>query len=166
MTQLPRIIKNMNLFVDGVGMAGFIETLTTPTLALQMEEHRAGGMDIPVELDMGMDKLECSFELSEPNETAIRCLGFPGKLFIARSAIQRDGEAALPYIVNMTGTLKSMDPGGWQVGQKNNHTFSIALTYYKLSVAGAEIVEIDAINMIRKINGEDQVASIRSAIGI
>lgn len=156
----------MNLFADGIGTAGFIEEITTPTLALQMEEHRAGGMDAPIEIDMGMDKLEVSFQVSDPNETIIRCLGRPGVLYIARSAHQRDGEDAQPAIVNMTGTLKSYDPGGFKVGEKAGHTFTVALTYYKLAVNGVDLVEIDKLNMIRVINGVDQVATIRAAIGI
>jgi uncharacterized protein len=166
MAQLPRILKNMNLFADGIGTAGFIEEMTTPTLALQMEEHRAGGMDLPAEVDMGMDKLEASFQLSDPNETVIKCLGRPGVLYIARSAHQRDGEDAQPAIVNMTGTLKSYDPGSFTVGQKANHTFTITLLYYKLAINGVDLVEIDVMNMIRKIGGVDQIASIRTAIGV
>jgi P2 family phage contractile tail tube protein len=35
-----------------------------------------------------------------------------------------------------------------------------------MAVNGVDLVEIDPINMVRKINGIDQVASIRSAIGL
>ena len=166
MAQLPRILKNLNLFADGIGTAGFIEEMTVPTLALQMEEHRAGAMDVPAEIDMGMDKLEASFQLSDPNETVIRCLGRPGVLYVARSAHQRDGEDAQPMIVNMTGTLKSFDPGTFSVGQKAGHTFTVTLLYYKLAVNGIDLVEIDVLNMVRKIGGVDQIASIRTAIGL
>lgn len=166
MAQLPRILKNMNLFVDGIGTAGFIEEITTPPLALMTEEHRAGGMDMPIELDMGMEKMELSFQLSDPTETVISLLGKQDVLFIARSAHQRDGEAAVPAIVNMTGMLKQYDPGAFQAGQKANHTFGVALKYYKLTVAGKELAEIDVVNMVRKIDGVDQLATIRTAIGV
>ena len=32
MAQIPRILKNFSLFVDGRGLAGTIDTLTLPTL--------------------------------------------------------------------------------------------------------------------------------------
>lgn len=166
MAQLPRILKNMNLFADGIGTAGFIEEITTPPLALMLEEHRAGGMDMPVELDMGMEKMELSFQLSEPTETIITLLGRTDVLFIARTAHQRDGEPAQPCIINMTGMLKQVDPGANQVGQKGNITFGVALRYYKLTMNGRELAEIDAVNMVRRINGVDQLATIRTAIGV
>ena len=59
------VLKNMNLFVDGRGYAGVVDELTPPKLTMKTEEHRAGGMDAPVELDMGMEKLEASFSLKK-----------------------------------------------------------------------------------------------------
>ena len=49
--ELPRVLKNMNLFVDGRGYAGRIDEIQLPKLTLKTEEHRAGGMDLPVEID-------------------------------------------------------------------------------------------------------------------
>jgi UDP-N-acetylmuramoyl-L-alanyl-D-glutamate--2,6-diaminopimelate ligase len=55
---LPKILKNFNVFVDGRGYAGKIDEITLPKLTIKTEEYRAGGMDIPVSIDMGMEKLE------------------------------------------------------------------------------------------------------------
>ena len=55
--------KNFNLFVDGKGFAGQIEEFTPPKLTLKTEEFRAAGMDAPIELTMGLEKLEASFSL-------------------------------------------------------------------------------------------------------
>ena len=43
--ELPRVLKNMNLFVDGRGYAGRIDEIQLPKLTLKTEEHRAIGMD-------------------------------------------------------------------------------------------------------------------------
>lgn len=51
------ILKNFNLFVDGRGYAGNVSEYTPPNLAVQTEDHRAGGMDAPIALDMGMEGL-------------------------------------------------------------------------------------------------------------
>lgn len=43
---------------------------------------------------------------------------------------------------------------------------SMDLRYYKLVYNGKELIEIDAENMIRKIDGVDQLASTRTALGL
>lgn len=168
MAQIPRVLKNFSLFVDGRGLAGTIQTLTLPTLTTKMEEFRGGGMDAPVELDMGMEKLEGSFELAEYNPDIIALFGLAGadKQLTARGAMRRDGEAAVPVVVNMTGVIKELDPGDWSSGEMSTGTFTYTLRYFKLTVGGRELVEIDKVNMIRRIDGVDQLESIRTAIGV
>ncbi|MEO1003562.1 MAG: phage major tail tube protein [Cyanobacteria bacterium J06638_7] len=163
---LPRILKNMNLFADGESLHTAIEAMTVPNLALKMDEHRAGGMDMPIEIDMGMEKMELSFQISDPNERVLGLIGLPRVQFMARSAHQRDGEDAEPMTVSMTGTLKQIELGEFKSGEKAMHTFNVALIYYRLNMAGTDKVEIDPINMIRRIDGTDVMTSIRSAIGM
>ena len=168
MAQIPRILKNFSLFVDGRGLAGIIDTLTLPTITVKTEEVRAGGMDAPVEHDMGMEKLEATFSLQEFNPEVIKLVGLAAqdKQLTARGAMRRDGEDVVPVVVNMTGGLKQMEPGDWKVGDMSSPTFSVALRYFKLTIAGQELIEIDKVNMIRKIGGQDQLQSIRQALGV
>lgn len=168
MAQIPRVLKNYSLFVDGRGLAGTIDTLTLPTLTTKMEEFRGGGMDAPVELDMGMEKLEGSFVLAEYNPDIVSLFGLASAntQLTARGALRRDGEDAVAAVVNMTGAIKELDPGDWKAGDMTTGTFNYTLRYFKLTVGGRELVEIDKVNMIRRINGVDQLASIRSALGV
>jgi len=168
MAQIPRVLKNFSLFVDGRGLAGTIDTLTLPTFALKMEEFRGGGMDAPVELDMGMEKLEGTFALAEynPDIVALYGLARADTQLTARGALRRDGEDAIPMVVNMTGQVKELDPGDWKAGDMATGTFSYTLRYLKITVGGRELIEIDKVNMIRRINGVDQLATIRQAIGV
>ncbi len=168
MAQIPRVLKNFSLFVDGRGLAGTVQTLTLPTLTTKMEEFRGGGMDAPVELDMGMEKLEGTFELAEYNPDIIALFGLASAetRLTARGAMRRDGENAVAAVVNMTGSIKELDPGDWTAGDMATGTFGYSLRYFKLTVDGRDLVEIDKVNMIRRINGVDQLESIRTAIGV
>jgi P2 family phage contractile tail tube protein len=169
MAQIPRTLKNFSLFVDGRGLAGTVSTLTLPTFTTKMEEYRGGGMDAPVELDMGMEKLEASFELFDYEENILGLYGLAdgaATQLTARGALRRDGEAAAAMVVNMTGVIKTMEPGDWKAGDQTSMKMQAALRYIKVTIAGREVVEIDKVNMIRKINGVDQLASIRAAIGV
>jgi P2 family phage contractile tail tube protein len=169
MAQIPRVLKNFSLFVDGRGLAGSVSTLTLPKLTTKMEEYRGGGMDVPVEIDMGMEKLETSFELFEydPNMMALYGLADGAATQLtARGALRRDGEAAVAMIVNMTGVVKELDHGDWKSGDQTSAKFAVALRYLKITIGGQVVAEIDKVNMIRRINGVDQLETIRAAIGV
>ena len=42
-----RLLKNINLFIDGRGYAGKVDEFDPPKLTIKTEEFRAGGMDAP-----------------------------------------------------------------------------------------------------------------------
>lgn len=170
MSSYPRVLKNMNLFVDGRGYAGHVDEITLPTLALATEEHRAGGMDIPVELDMGMEAMEVAAVLSDFQEEAFAYFGaleLGGVPITVRGAMQAQGSAAVTsVVVNMIGGWKGIDPGNWKPGEKSTLSLTGAVSYFRLEINGVEYVEIDALNMVRRIGGVDQLALQRAAIGI
>ena len=66
----------------------------------------------------------------------------------------------------MRGTIKELDWGTWKPGEKAPCKGMVALRYYKLEVAGETVHEIDVLNMVRIIGGEDQMASQRAALGL
>lgn len=51
---------------------------------------------------------------------------------------------------------------------KDDTTFKVTTvaSYYKLSVNGVDLIEIDFINMIEKYNGTDLFSALRNAIGL
>lgn len=165
----PRVLKNFNLFVDGRGYAGRVDELELPTLTVKTEEHRAGGMDAPIQIDMGTEALEASFTMAEYDPDLFKLWGLAdGKAVqvTARGALQRDGEEAVPVVVCLHGAVKEAEFGGWSAGEKATPGFSMAVRYYRLTIGGDDVIEIDIENMVRKVGGDDQLASIRTAIGL
>jgi P2 family phage contractile tail tube protein len=78
-----------------------------------------------------------------------------------------DAEAGVvPVIVNLTGAWKDLDTGSWKAGEKAPLNVSVTLRYYKLTMGGQELIEVDVINMVRIIDGTDQLADMRAAIGL
>ena len=163
------VLRDINLFVDGRGYAGKVSEFTLPKLTVKTEEYRAGGMDAPVELDMGMEKLECDFSLDSVDRDVLRLWGVregakPALTF--RGAVQgRDG-ATKTVIVRTRGQIKEVDWGAWKPGEKATLKFMAAVDYYKLEIDGETIHEIDVENYIRTVNGVDQVAARRAALGL
>ncbi|WP_045856256.1 phage major tail tube protein [Teredinibacter purpureus] len=165
---IPKVLKNFNLFVDGRGYAGRVDEVTLPKLSLKTEEFKAGGMDVPIELEMGMNKLECDITISEYDTEIIKMFGIrEGAQVPLTLRGGLDGEEGVaPVVVSITGAWRDLDFGGWKAGEKAPLKVSIAARYYRLEIDGQELIEVDAENMVRKINGVDQMEAMRSALGM
>ncbi|HBS7045364.1 TPA: phage major tail tube protein, partial [Klebsiella pneumoniae] len=51
-------------------------------------------------------------------------------------------------------------------GEDTTSKLSLVCTYYKLTMNGKELVEIDVLNMIEKVNGVDRLDQHRRNIGL
>lgn len=165
---LPKRLKNMTAFVDALGYAGRVEELQLPKLALKTEEYRAGGMDTPVELDMGMEKMEAVLTFTEYDPELFGRFGLVDGNAVPltlRGAVEND-TGADAVIVSLRGQIKELDSGSWKPGDKGTLKASVACRYYSLSIAGKDVIKIDAENMVREINGTDQLAGQRKALGL
>lgn len=162
------ILKNFNLFVDARGYAGVVEEYTPPVLAIKTEEFRAGGMDSSVAIDMGMEKLECSFMLSNFDPTVLVLFGFiPGlpTAVTVRGAIEDELGNVKPIIHAMSGKIRTIDQGTWKPGERTSLKVTMDLTRYAQSISGLDTIVIDVPNMIRLIGGVDKMLATRVAIG-
>ncbi len=169
MALIPETLANTNLFVDGVSFQGDVPSLTLPKLTLKTEEHRAGGMDIGIELDTGMEKMESNFTTTGVRKESLKFFGLAdGNAFNGtfRGSFKGQRGATKAVVVTLRGLLKELDMGDWKAGDKAEVKHGIAVTYYKLEVGGELIYEIDPIGMKRVINGTDQLASQRSDLGL
>ncbi len=163
-----KILKNFQLFVDGFGYAGKVEELTPPKLTIKTEELRAGGMDAPVEIDMGMEKIETNFILIEFDPQVLVRFGLVSGNAVAltlRGALV-DDTTTTPMTIRAQGMFKEIDMGKFKAGDKPTMTCSVTCRYYLLEIGGKQIVEIDIDNMTRVIDGKDQLAEVRAAIGL
>lgn len=160
------VLKNFTLFVEAIGYAGVIDELQPPTLTLKTDEYRAGGMDAPVEIDMGMEKLEVSATLSALDPEAMALFGRGGTNFTARGNLSSHGGDQTAVEIRMTGMIKAQEIGAWKPGEKATTKITANLTYYRYAQAGQVIHEIDIPNMKRVIDGTDQLATARANLGI
>ena len=165
---IPKILKNFNLFVDGRGYAGVVNELNLPTLAIKTEDYRAGGMDTSIQLDLGMDQLTCDFTLNQYDSDVINAFGLSNGAqvpLVFRGGLS-DEATVSPVVVTLTGAWNQVDMGGWTAGDRPTLKVTVSVRYYKLEIDGKELIEIDVLNMVRKINGTDQLAKLRTAIGM
>ncbi|BAM87692.1 phage major tail tube protein [Bradyrhizobium oligotrophicum S58] len=166
---IPRVLRNFNTFVNGTGWAGRVAEVELPDFQVKTEEYRGGGMDAPVELDMGLEVMTAKFTFGEYNT---QILGLFGNMdgnaarVQLRGALQRDGETAVAMVVDLHGGFKGNTLGSWKAGDMTQNEAEMSLRYVKVQIGDTVAIEIDVDNMIRIVNGVDQLASIRAAMGI
>lgn len=169
---LPKKLKHMNLFNDGGSYAGVVKSVTLPKLSRKLESFRAGGMDGPVKVDLGHsdDGLQLEWTLGGYDLIALRQFGAvraDGVMLRFAGSVQDDSSSTVSAVEIVTrGRHEEIDFGEATPGEDTEHKITTALTYYKLIVDGDTIIEIDLLNMISIVDGDDLLADHRKAIGI
>lgn len=169
---MPRTLKLMNLFNDANSYLGVCKTVTVPKLARKMESYRGGGMDGPVKADLGFsdDGLVLEYSAGGPDAIAIKQFGATSasacQLRFTGSYQQDDTGAISALEVVVRGRPEEIDPGEAKPGELSEYKVKMACTYYKLTIDGQELVEIDLLNAIFKVDGTDLLAEHRKAVGI
>ncbi|MGO8269277.1 phage major tail tube protein [Rhizobium ruizarguesonis] len=165
-SQLPRQVKAFNSYINGTSYAGRADTVTLPSLALMLEDHRAGGMDAPIKLELGMEAMTALVTLSDYSPDIIGLVGKPETPLVFRGAVQAQGGNAEAVVINMRGMLGTTEFSEWSPGTKSTKALTFELSYFRFRQNDVELAEIDIINMVRKFGGIDQLAGLRAAIGL
>lgn len=167
---LPATLKNFNIFNDGASYMGVAEEVKLPKLSRKMDDYRGGGMNGPVSIDLGQEKLEMEFTCGGLMRQVFEQYGttkVDGVMLRFAGAYQRDDSAVVQALeVVVRGRHAELDMGEAKGGDRGKLVVKSAISYYKLSIDGDEVVEIDLLNMVEKVNGKDQLADQRQAIGL
>ncbi|MNZ98291.1 Phage tail tube protein FII [compost metagenome] len=82
-------------------------------------------------------------------------------------AYQQDDSAAVSAVdVVVRGRHEEIDFGESKPGEDTEHKITTTCSYYKLTIDGQVLVEIDLLNFIEIIDGVDMLAEQRAALGI
>lgn len=169
---LPRKLKNLNLFNDGHSYLGVSKSVTLPSLGRKMEGYRGGGMNGPVKADLGFsdDGIQLEWKTGGLDLISLRQFGMvkaSGVLLRFTGAFQQDDTEEMSNVeIVVRGRHETIEMGDAQAGEDTEHSMTTTCTYYKLTVDGDDIIEIDLLNFIEKINGVDMLEKQRAALGI
>ncbi|MEX3776180.1 phage major tail tube protein [Pseudomonas sp. MYb118] len=166
---IPQVLSNCAAFVDGVSFAGDVPTLTLPKLTQKTDDYQGGGMSAPIEFAMGLEKLEAAFTTNGVRRESLKYFGLADQTaanIVFRGSFRGLKGTVVAVIVTMRGGIKEVDMGDWKLGDKAEIKHAVKLTYYKLEIDGRVMYEIDPLNMIQVVDGVDQLAAERSALGL
>ncbi len=175
---MPRSLKGFSAFMDGVGYAGRLMDGQLPKVTLSTEKHRDGGMDGVREMDMGQEPMEITMAFAEYTPALMGAWGLlngTAKRFTLRGSMESEDGDRVAIISTTEGLFKEVDPGNWSAGGGGGGGGSggraqlklmQAPHYYRLEIGGSEIYEIDVPNVVRRVQGVDQLAARRQALGL
>lgn len=160
--------KYSGLFIGGRSKVGDVIDYTAPVLEVVTEDFRAGGMDMPISMDMGMNPIAASWTMGEDPDV-LNLFGLKQNSDTAvfvRSTLENDATGDVKQVEEeLRGQITKVDPGSWAGGKFTPTTFEIKLRYYRKSIDGAIIHEIDPINMVRTVNGVNQLEKHKFILG-
>lgn len=166
---IPEMLTNCAMFLDGVSFSGDVPSMTLPKLAIKSEEYRGGGMSGPIDLPTGLEKMEAAWVTNGVRKESLKFFALADQTAcnaVFRGAFKGQKGVVKAVIVTLRGSLKELDMGEWKPGDKAEIKHAMAVTYYKLEIDGRVMFEIDFANMVQVINGVDQLAAERSALGL
>lgn len=169
---MPRKLKNMNLFNDANSYLGVAKSVTLPSLGRKMESYRGGGMNGPVKADLGFgdDGIQFEWKTGGLDLISLRQFGAVNASAIPlrfSGSFQQDdtGEVSAVEVV-LRGRHETIEMGDAQPGEDTEYSITTTCSYYKLTVDNEEIIEIDLLNFIEKVDGVDLLEKQRRAIGL
>ena len=164
-----KYLKSWSAFIDGKGFAGNVKEVTLPTLTLKTEDFQAGGMDAPVAIEMGQEKMEASITLTSYDTAVLSQWGLGEgneTPFVVRGALESFNGEVEAIVVSMRGKVTAVEMSAWTPAAESTLKVTINLHSYRYEQAGSVIYDIDVVNMVRIINGTDRLKERRDALGL
>ncbi len=165
-------VTNANVYVDGTSFLGKFEEFTLPTIKAIMSEHKALGMNGKFELPAGIDKLEARGKWNSFYPAALLKFADPNTSIQlqVRSSLKTWGSAGVlaevPVVVHLTAQVKDFPLGAYKQHDNVELETLLNCSYVKLVIDGKDIVEIDVLSNVHKVNGADILAKYRQNLGI
>ena len=164
-------ITNANIYVAGSSLLGRAEEIKLPDVSAIMQEHKALGMVGKIELPAGFDKLEGEIKWNSLYRDVARTMANPFQAvqLQCRSNVGTYGAQGrfqdVSLVTFLTVMFKKNPLGTFKQHDNAEFASSFSATYIKQMVDGEEILELDYLANIFRVNGEDMLATYRRNIG-
>lgn len=168
---LPKKLKLMNLYVEGSSYLGQVGEVTLPKLGRKFEDWR-GNLNGNVKYDLGLadDINEMTWKLGGVDKAVLSQFGAASMTAFGlrfAGSYQRDDTGELDAVeVVVRGRHEEIDMGNSKSGDDTETTVKTIWTYYKLSINGEVVIEIDILGMKEVVNGVDLLEKHRNNIGL
>lgn len=168
---VPEKINDVNAYLDGTVMIGTAASVTLPEIV--MKTSTVSGMGINGEIDsptIGLfEKLEQEVQFNTLYSSFADMLSPLSTVNLTFRAAQQvydktGGYAFKGLRIVEVGRVKKFNPGKIEKGESMEATVTLELTYILIESDGEKLTEIDKLNGVYNVNGEDMLADVKSLI--
>jgi len=164
-------VFNARVYIDGTDFIAKAEEVDLPKIRFKFSDAKALGLYGEIELPSGLDKLEARIKFNSIYGDFIALASNP---FVTRTIIirgskqdwdQRGVAREVPVKAEIRGFFKEFDSGKVKGRESAEAEAIISVIYYKLEVDNKEVVEVDVMNNIYKVEGKDILQTYKANIG-
>lgn len=168
MAKLPHVLTDMNVFLKDESFAGQLNTMTMPKFVVKMVEKATSGTAGSIERSLGrLEKLETEISLEAFAPEIIGMVGSNAsrdEVIILRGALDVDG-GHVPLIVRLSGFWKDLDLGEFKPEGETTVKSNVAIEHFELEIGGNEVIYLDKLTNVWRMNGVDRNSEIRACLG-
>lgn len=164
-------VFNARVYIDGTDFIAKAEEVELPKVKFKFADAKGLGLYGEVELPTGLDKLEAKIKF---NSMYPEFLGIAADPFTVRTIIVRASKQTwtangvsqeLPIKAEIKGFFKEFDSGKLKKADASEAEATMSVHYYKLEIDGQDVVEVDVINNIYKVYGDDKLQTFKANLG-
>ena len=168
---IPEKIADFNTYLDGTKMIGVGASATIPEV--KMKSSTIEGLGISGDIDSPtigqFESMEQEINFNTLYSSAMDMLSPMSTVNLTLRAAQQVYNKAGGYdfkglrVVEM-GRVKSFNPGKVEKGSGMDASVKIELTMIMVEVDGQELLYVDKLNGVYRVNGRDMLAEVNSLI--
>ena len=155
---IPEKINEYNAYLDGTKMIGVAASVTLPEV--NMKTSTVSGQFESMEQEIQFNTLYSSaMDMLSPLSTVNLTLRASQQVYDKQGGYNFKGLRVVEI-----GRVKKFNPGKVEKGEAMEATVTLELTYLMIEVDGQQLLEVDKLNGIYKVNGTDMLAGVNSLI--
>lgn len=166
-------LTNANVYLNGENFAGRADEIELPKIKHKQSEHKALGLAGSPNFWSGVDKLESKIKWASLYPDVAVAFANPTKVvaITVRASLESyDGvegrTAQLPVRAELRGCFSEFPMGSFKPKDNAEFDSTMEVYYAKLVVDGRELFEIDVLNNLYKVDGEDLLDQYRANLGL
>lgn len=165
------MLRAWTLFLNGGLRLPSSHEYTPTELSIIKIDMRTGGMDMAAPVDDGMEPMVCSFKLYGIDTNVLASFGMTsGSSFPRLTAYEGYQYTGGEYgrIDEMEGIITKITPDARPNSNLGDASLNVemSLNYYRSTLDGRELFEIIPDQFVRRVNGVDVLAGLRSKVRI
>ncbi|MDQ3231787.1 MAG: phage major tail tube protein [Pseudobdellovibrionaceae bacterium] len=169
--KLPKHLKNFNVMFGISDFSAICEEVALPKIKYKTEEWRGAGMAAPIEIDVGLEKLEATFKFGEQTiegylSAGVNLSGLITATIFGHIASVDGSSEGITCVLR--GWVKGVDPGTWKAGDPKSATQTVEMSVLSwiLTRGAVPLITVDVMAGTTLIGAFDQHAAARANLKI